>query len=89
MKMNRRSSGSGFLFAAMLVALLAAPAWADEPAPPPPNTGALSLTINLNFPTAYFFRGIAQSNAGFQFEPYVELKANVFEGGEKDVLSGA
>src|SRR5208283_1685313 len=49
---------------------------------------ALSLTINLNFPTSYYFRGIAQNNAGFQFEPYVELKANVYEGGEKDVLSG-
>ncbi len=87
--MNRKLSRPGFLFTAMLVALLAAPAWAEEPASPPPNTGALSLTINLNFPTSYYFRGIAQSNAGFQFEPYVELKANVYEGGEKDVLSGA
>jgi hypothetical protein len=60
------------LLPGVLVVLLATPAWADEPAPPP-NTGALSLTINLNFPTAYFFRGIAQSNAGFMFEPYVEL----------------
>ena len=44
------------------------------------------LTINLNFPTSYYFRGIAQNNAGFQFKPYVELKANVYEGAEKDVL---
>jgi hypothetical protein len=70
-----------------LVTLLATPAWAGEPTPPP-NTGALSLTINLNFPTSYYFRGIAQSNAGLHFQPYMELKANVYEGGEKDVLSG-
>lgn len=84
--MTKRRSGPGFLLAAALVVLLAAPAWAEEPSGP--NTGALSLTINLNFPTSYYFRGIAQNNAGFQFEPYVELKANVYEGGEKDVLSG-
>jgi len=84
--MTKGRSGPGFLLAATLVALLAAPAWAEEPSGP--NTGALSLTINLNFPTSYYFRGIAQNNAGFQFEPYVELKANVYEGGDKDVVTG-
>jgi hypothetical protein len=75
-----------FLGIAFLSALLATPARAEDP--PPPNTGALSLTVNLSVPTAYYFRGIAQSNAGFMFEPYMELKANVYEGGEKDVLTG-
>jgi hypothetical protein len=56
--------------------------------PPPPNSGALSLTINFNFPTSYYFRGIAQSNAGFQFEPYLELKANIYQADEKDVVTG-
>jgi len=87
--MTRKWVRLRLLFAWLMVIFLGTSAWADEPAPPPPNTGALSLTINLNFPTAYYFRGIAQSNAGFQFEPYLELKANAYEGAEKDVLSGA
>ena len=62
------------------------PSHADDA--PPPNTGAFSITVNLNFPTAYYFRGIAQSNAGFQFQPYLELKANVYEGQEGALLSG-
>jgi len=70
-------------FAAVLVATLCvfggAPSWAGE-APPPPNTGALSLTVVLNVPTSYYFRGIAQSNAGFQLQPFLELKANLYEG---------
>jgi hypothetical protein len=84
---NTRCSGSRLFLALALVAAFVAPVWAEEP-PPPPNSGALSLTINLNFPTSYYFRGIAQSNAGFQFEPYLELKANVYQGDEKDVVTG-
>ena len=84
--MSAKHSGLGLLLAAASIMMLAAPAWADEP--PGPNTGVFALTINLNFPTSYYFRGIAQNNAGFQFEPYLELKENVYEGGEKDVLSG-
>jgi hypothetical protein len=71
-----------------LFLLAAAPGWAaDQEAAP--NTGALSLTVALTFPTSDYFRGIAQSNAGFQFQPYVELKGNLYEGGEKDILTGA
>jgi hypothetical protein len=68
-------------------ALMVVPAWsADES--PPPNTGALSFTGVFNIPTSYYFRGIAQSNAGFLFQPYLELKVNLYEGGEKDLLTG-
>jgi len=85
--MSPRRLFRGYALAAACMALLCTPVWAaDEP--PPPNTGALSFTATLNFPTSYYFRGIAQSNAGFQFEPYLELKANLYEGGEKDVLTG-
>ncbi len=35
-----------------------------------------------------YFCGIAQGNACFQFEPYLELKVNICEGREKDVLAG-
>jgi hypothetical protein len=86
-RMKGKCGGSRYLLAATLVAFLGVPAWAQAPAPAP-NTGAFSLTITLNVPTAYYFRGITQSNAGFQFQPYLELKANVYEGGEKDVVTG-
>jgi hypothetical protein len=73
------------------IALLATPVLpagaADEP--PSPNTGALALTVSFTFPTSYYFRGIAQSNAGFQVQPYLELKTTLYEGGEKDVLTAA
>jgi len=82
-----RLVGYRLLLAACLAALLVSPAWAGE-APPPPNTGAFAFTLSLNVPTAYYFRGIAQSNAGFQFQPYLEIKANLYEGGEKDVVTG-
>jgi hypothetical protein len=71
----------------LLTALLATPVWAEDP--PAPNTGALSLTANFALPTVYYFRGIAQSNAGFQFQPYLELKVKLYEGDENDVLSSA
>jgi hypothetical protein len=72
---------------AIISSLSATLAWAGEA--PPPNTGALSLTIVLNMPTSYYFRGIAQSNAGVHLQPYLELKANLYEGGEKDALTAA
>ncbi len=86
--MNGGSLRSRILLITMLVAFPVSSAWAQEQAPPPPNTGALALTVNLNVPTAYYFRGIAQSNAGFMFQPYLELKANLYEGGEKAVVTG-
>ena len=85
--MSRRRLFPGCILTAALLVLLSTPVWAAEEAPPP-NTGALSFTATFNFPTSYYFRGIAQSNAGFQFEPYLELKAKLYEGGEKDVVTG-
>ncbi len=88
--MTREWARPRFLLAGALVAFLVAPAWAEDPAPSPPttpNTGAFSFTFNLVFPTSYYFRGIAQSNAGFHFEPYAEVKVNLYEGGEKDILT--
>ncbi len=82
-----RSVGFRLILAAFLAAILVSPAWAGE-APPPPNTGAFAFTVNLNVPTSYYFRGIAQSNAGFMFQPYLEVKATLYEGGDKDVVTG-
>ncbi len=88
--MTRRSTRRRLFLAATLIICLSTPVWAeDQPAPTSPNTGAFSFTFNLNFPTAYYFRGIAQSNAGFQFEPYAELKATLYSGEEKDLLNSA
>ncbi len=86
--MKRKRSRSPVLLAAMLITFLVGPVWAEEPAPPPPNTGVFSFTMSLNLPTSYYFRGIAQSNAGFMVEPYLEIKANLYEGGETDVVTG-
>lgn len=86
--MKRLGSGPWFLLAGTIVAFLVSPVWAQAPPTPPPNTGAFSFTINLNFPSSYYFRGIAQNNAGFQFQPYIELKANLYEGEERDVVTG-
>ena len=85
--MTQTRTRSSLVLWAALLALLAAPGWAADEAAAP-NTGALSLTVAFTFPTSYYFRGIAQSNAGFQFQPYLELKANLYEGGEKDVVTG-
>ncbi|HEX7547787.1 MAG TPA: P-II family nitrogen regulator, partial [Candidatus Methylomirabilis sp.] len=85
-----RSRRSRYLLLVLAAALVTSPlaGRASAEDPPAPNTGAFSFTVNLNMPTSYYFRGIAQSNAGVQFEPYLELKANLYEGGEKDVLTG-
>ncbi len=91
--MTRRQIARGILFATPLITMSPVTGWAeDQPAPaapPPPNTGAFSFTFNLTFPTAYYFRGIAQSNAGFQFEPYAELKATLYTGEDTDPLKSA
>jgi len=52
------------LLAAMLVSLAAGPAAAQTPdspgQPSDPNTGALTVTSAVDFPSVYFFRGIRQ-----------------------------
>jgi hypothetical protein len=45
-----------------------------------PNQGRLSLTLNNDFTTAYFFRGVLNERDGFIWQPSLDLSLNVFEG---------
>lgn len=51
---------------------------ADEDADDP-NLGALSITFDNSFTTAYMFRGIMNERDGLIWQPSVELSLNVFE----------
>ena len=44
-----------------------------------PNTGALSLTFDNSFTTAYMFKGIMNERDGLIWQPSLELSLNVFE----------
>jgi hypothetical protein len=52
-----------------------------------PNTGALSITFDNSFTTAYMFRGIMNERDGLIWQPSVELSLNVFEAEEGVVQS--
>jgi hypothetical protein len=52
-----------------------------------PNTGALSLTFDNSFTTAYMFRGIMNERDGLIWEPSIGLSLNVFEAEEGVVQS--
>ncbi len=45
-----------------------------------PNTGRISLAINSDFTTAYFFRGILQERNGFIWEPSGDISINLYAG---------
>jgi hypothetical protein len=44
-----------------------------------PNTGALSITFDNSFTTAYMFKGIMNERDGLIWQPSLELSLNVFE----------
>lgn len=44
------------------------------------NTGRISLSAGVDFPTAYFFRGILQEDGGFFAQPYGDITFNLYEG---------
>jgi hypothetical protein len=51
----------------------AAPAAATQPAPDPPATKPVTLTVGMDVPTAYMFRGIFQEDQGFIGQPFVDV----------------
>jgi len=44
-----------------------------------PNRGRVSLLVQNDFTTAYFFRGILQERDGFIWQPYAEVSLNLYE----------
>ena len=52
-----------------------------------PNTGALTLTFDNSFTTAYMFRGIMNERDGLIWQPSISLSLNVFEAEEGVVQS--
>ncbi|MFQ5803918.1 MAG: hypothetical protein ACE5JQ_13565 [Candidatus Methylomirabilales bacterium] len=44
------------------------------------NKGRISLSAGVDFPTAYFFRGILQEDGGFIAQPYVDATLTLYEG---------
>lgn len=51
----------------------AAPAAATQPAPDPPASKPVTLTVGMDFPTAYMFRGLFQEDKGFIGQPFVDV----------------
>jgi hypothetical protein len=47
------------------------------------NQGRLSLSAGLDFPTAYYFRGILQQDGGFIAQPYGDATFKLYEGGQE------
>jgi hypothetical protein len=45
-----------------------------------PNTGAVSLSAGFDITTQYWFRGLAQENQEFIFQPWVEVGLSLYEG---------
>jgi hypothetical protein len=45
-----------------------------------PNTGRLSLSAGVDFPTDYYFRGIFQEDDDYIIQPYGELAFKLYEG---------
>jgi hypothetical protein len=61
----------------LLAGVAAGPADAAEE--PAPNTGRLSLSAGVDFPTDYYFRGIVQETEDYIIQPYAELTIKLFE----------
>ncbi len=51
-----------------------------------PNTGNISLSAGFDIVSQYWFRGIAQENQGFIFQPWIEVGAGLYEGDENSPI---
>ncbi len=80
--------------AAVVMMTALSPAAAQTPAPtpapttpPPPNTGRISISGGIDFPTDYYFRGIVQETEDTIMQPYLNLNIKLYEADE-GVLTG-
>lgn len=64
------------------VMLAGAPARAQDK---DPNTGRIALSAGVDFPTAYYFRGILQEDEDYIVQPYGDVTFTLYEG--KEVLN--
>src|SRR5688500_3308644 len=46
---------------------------AAQPAPDPPAPKPVTLTVGMDFPSAYMFRGLFQEDSGFIGQPFVDV----------------
>lgn len=73
-------AASGALAAEEEVAIAVTPVTADEIEDV--NTGALSITFDNSFTTAYMFRGIMNERDGLIWQPAIDLSINLFSAEE-------
>jgi hypothetical protein len=53
---------------------------ADAAAPADPNTGKITLSGGVDFPTQYIFRGIKQEDSGFIAQPWATVDFSLYKG---------
>lgn len=51
-----------------------------------PNTGAVSLSARFDITSQYWFRGLAQENQEFIFQPWVEVGVDLYEGDDSSPI---
>ena len=53
---------------------------ASQPAPDPPAPKPVTLTVGMDFPSAYMFRGLFQEDSGFIGQPFVDVGIAAYSG---------
>ncbi len=84
---HRLSAGAAACLLATCFAITPARAEEEKAEDDDPNTGALSLTFDNSFTTAYVFRGILNERDGLIWQPAIDLSLNLFEAEEAIVRS--
>jgi hypothetical protein len=79
-----RAQRSGLVWrAVVIVTLVGVACWATDTAAQDdkgPNTGRLSLSGGIDFPTDYYFRGIVQETRDYIIQPYGDLTFKLWDG---------
>lgn len=79
-----RGQPSGLMWVAALATLVTvasgAPDVAAQEEKKGPNTGRISISAGVDFPTDYYFRGIVQETKGYIIQPYGDLTFKLWDG---------